>query len=202
MGCWGITAFESDAGLDAVGFIRRNLPEDGKLELGKIIEALRQDKWNAPPDVTDAGSHTSPMALAEILVKFLDQDIDSLDYDEEWAAEDNKFSTITSFTASGESIRWLRDYVSVTLQHVKENAEFRAKYGEHWGGWREEKSWIGWQEHMATLVSRLDTLLASPGSHIELIPSQEQENGPVIGQDNNDKNDSPSDSIEGLILGM
>ena len=32
MGCWGITAFESDAGLDAVDFIRNNLPEDGKLQ--------------------------------------------------------------------------------------------------------------------------------------------------------------------------
>ncbi len=83
MGCWGITAFESDAGLDAVEFIRRNLPEDGKLELGKIIEALRQDKWNAPPDVKDAESHSSPMVLAEILVKFLDRDIGSLDFDEE-----------------------------------------------------------------------------------------------------------------------
>lgn len=25
MGCWGITAFESDAGLDAVNFIRRSI---------------------------------------------------------------------------------------------------------------------------------------------------------------------------------
>lgn len=188
----GNTTFESDAGLDAVGSIRRNLPEDGKLELRKIIEALRQDEWNAPPDITDAESHTSLMTLAEILVKFLDQDIDSLEYDEEWAAEDNKYSAITSFTASGESVRWLRDYVYDMLQHAKENAEFRAKYGEHWGSWREEKNWIGWQEHMTTLVSRLDILLASPGSHIELIPSQEQENGPAMEPGNDGKNDSPN----------
>lgn len=30
MGCWGITAFESDEGLDALGCIRKNLPKDGK----------------------------------------------------------------------------------------------------------------------------------------------------------------------------
>ena len=48
-GCWGITAFESDEGPDAVEFIRENLPEDGKLELEALLEALKQDSWNAPP---------------------------------------------------------------------------------------------------------------------------------------------------------
>jgi hypothetical protein len=199
MGCWGITAFESDAGLDAVEFIRRNLPEDGKLELGKIIEALWQDEWNAPSDVNNAESHTSPMALAEILVKFLDRDISGLDYDEEWAAKDKKFSTITSFAASKESVRWLRDYVSDTLQQVKKNAELRAKYGEEWGGWFKEKDWIGWQEHMTTLASRLDTLLVSSENHIELIPPQGQENGPSMGHG---KNDTPNEHVDGPILGM
>ncbi|MGB8451689.1 MAG: DUF4259 domain-containing protein [Anaerocolumna sp.] len=82
MGCWGITAFESDTGLDAIDFIRRNLPEDGKLYLEKIIKALRQDNWNVPADTKDAESHTSPMALAEMLIKFLVGDIDGLDYKE------------------------------------------------------------------------------------------------------------------------
>lgn len=40
MGCWGITAFESDSGLDSVDFIRENLLNNEKLELEKIIEAL------------------------------------------------------------------------------------------------------------------------------------------------------------------
>ena len=40
MGCWGITAFESDAGLDAVDFIRNNLPEDGKLQVQRVLEEL------------------------------------------------------------------------------------------------------------------------------------------------------------------
>ena len=100
MGCWGITAFESDAGLDAVGLIRKNLPEDGRLELEKLIAELKRDSWNAPPDVCDGQSHTSPMALAEIMVKFLDRDMDGLDYGEEWAAQDKKFSAVTSFSAS------------------------------------------------------------------------------------------------------
>ena len=72
MGCWGITAFESDEGLDAVEFIRESLPEDGKLELEALLEALKQDSWNAPPEVETAGSHTSVMALAELMLKFVD----------------------------------------------------------------------------------------------------------------------------------
>lgn len=91
MGCWGITAFESDAGLDAVGFIQENLPVDGKLEVKTIIDLLRGDSWCAPPDVTDGDSHTSPMALAEIMVKFLDQDLTGLDYDDPDAAQGRKW---------------------------------------------------------------------------------------------------------------
>lgn len=41
MGCWGITAFESDTGVDTVDFIRSKLPENGVLELEKIIEEMR-----------------------------------------------------------------------------------------------------------------------------------------------------------------
>jgi len=190
MGCWGITAFESDAGLDAAGFVRCCLPEDGRLELGKIIEAMQKDEWNAPPDVTDACSHTGPMALAEILTKFLDGDIGDLDYDEEWAADDNKFSSVVSFTADRESIRWLRDYISDTLKSARENAEYWAKRGEdtsvsyrkEWGGWRDEKKWQGWQDHMSALAGRMDTLLASAEDTVELIRPPEQACGADMAQ--------------------
>jgi len=180
MGCWGITAFESDAGLDAVSIIRDKLPEDGRLELGKIIEAMRQNEWGVP-DVTDGLSHTGPMALAEIIMKFKDQGISDLDYDEEWAAKDNKFSSLTSFTAAKESVQWLRDYLSDTLKYAKENAEFMAKQGEHewdqWGGWFKEENWHGWQNHMSMLIDRLDALLASSESQFELIHPQRPPQG-------------------------
>lgn len=172
MGCWGITAFESDAGLDAVDFIRKNLPEDGKLELEKMLEALRHDGWNAPADVNDAESHTSPMVLAEIMGNFMDGNIGGMDYDGEWAAKDKKFSAVTSFTASRESIQWLRDYLSDTLKYARENAEFKAGHGTKWNGWFQEKSWTGWQEHMETLVKRFDTLLALEESSMELLSPQ------------------------------
>lgn len=175
MGCWGITAFESDAGLDSVDYIRRILPQDGKLELGKIIKALKEGDVRLP-DVQDAESHTSPMALAEIMVNFMDGNADGMDYDGAWAAADKKFSSVSSFTASGESIQWLRDYLSATLKYARENAKFQADYGTKRNGWFEEKDWIGWQEHMTALVSRLDTLVQlSDSQPINLLSPQVQE---------------------------
>ena len=175
MGCWGITAFESDEGLDAVEFIRESLPEDGKLELEALLEALKQDSWNAPPEVETAGSHTSVMALGELMLKFADGDVKSLDYDGEWGKEEHKFDSIISFTAHRETVQWIRNYIFDTLRSVKKHARFQAENGEKWGGWFEEKNSIGWQEHMAELISRLDILLESSEGKIELIPLQRPE---------------------------
>ena len=174
MGCWGITAFESDTGLDAIEFIREKLPVGGKVELDKMLENLRGDSWNAPPDVESAGAHTSVMALAELMIKFADGDMGSLDYEDEWAKEERKFSSITSFAASRETVLWIRNYMFDTLRHIKEEAGAQTEDGKKWGGWFEEKNWIGWQEHMAELVSRLDTLLESSEAEIELISLQRQ----------------------------
>ena len=172
MGCWGITAFESDEGLDAVEFIRRRLPEDGKLELETLLEALKRDSWNAPPDVEMAGAHTSVMALAELTLKFVDGDVKSLDDEEDWDREEHKFCSVTSFTASGETVHWIRNYIFDTLHAIKKYAESQPGDGAKWGGWFEEKNWVGWQKHMAELVSRLDTLLESSEAEIELITLQ------------------------------
>ena len=177
MGCWGITAMQSDAGLAAVGFIREHLPQDGQLELSKVIQSLNQDEWNRPPEVTDGQSHTSPMALAEIMVKFLERDIGSLDYDE----ESNKFGGITSFTATRESIQWVRDYIEDTLKNSRKNAGLMEAQGMKWGGWFKEEDWTGWQEHMTELVERLDVLLTSADNPVELVQGKGQEYAPAIG---------------------
>ena len=172
MGCWGITAFESDEGLDAVEFIRESIPEDGKLELETLVETLKRDSWNAPPEVETAGSHTSVMVLAELMLKFVDGDVKSLDSEEDWNREEHQFCSVTSFTASKETVHWIRNYLFDTLHHVKKHAGSQTEDGGKWGGWFEEKNWIGWQEHMTELVSRLDTLLESSEAEIELITLQ------------------------------
>ena len=126
------------------------------------------------------------MALAEIMVKIIDGDTGKLDYDEDWAADDNKFKDLSSFTADKESVKWLRDYLSDSLKNNMEYAVNRAQHGtqesDKWGGWVTEEKWHRWQDHMKSLVSRLDRLLASPEDQIELIRPQEQTQGPVMGQ--------------------
>lgn len=188
MGCWGITAFESDDGLDALGDIRYMLPMDGNARLADILDAIKEDKYL--PKASDGQSHTAPMALAEVVVKFVNQDIGDLDYDEEWAAGDNKFYDVHSFTATKEPVQWIRDYLAETLKARRESAAYWAETGEdsrpnwrsEWGGWKEEEDWIGWQNHMEMLVGQMDTLLAKSEDQIELVRPQEQTNGPVLGQ--------------------
>lgn len=164
MGSWGVTAFQSDTGLDAVAFIRDNLPEDGRLELGKIMEALRKDKWNAPPDVQDGVAHSSFVALAEIIEKAADGELASLDLDDK---AEKLFGKITSFSADEKSVQDLRDYLSGTLKYARERDESGL---DKWSGWFKEKDWLAWQEHIEGLVERMDALLASSqGSGMELL---------------------------------
>lgn len=157
MGCWGITAMQSDDGLDAVEFIREHFPKDGKLELSTVIQSLLQDECNRPPEVTDGQPHTSPMALAEIMVKFLEQDHESLDHDVGPYMRQNKYSMVTSFTATKESIQWVRNYIADTLRHSRRNAQMESQ-NRKWGGWFKEENWTGWQEYMTDLAGHLQVL--------------------------------------------
>ena len=178
MGCWGLTAMQSDDGLDTVEFIRGCLPKDGKLELSAIIQSLLQDEWNRPSEVTDGQPHTSPMALAEIMVKFLEHDLGSLDHDVGPHMRQNEFSTVTSFTATKESIQWIRNYIADTLRYSRRNAQMESQ-DRKWGGWFKEENWVGWQEHMTYLVGCLDVLLSSVGSQVELVNMKDQECIPI-----------------------
>lgn len=188
MGCWGITAFESDDGLDALSDIRYVLPMDGNARLADILDALKADEYL--PKASDGQSHTAPMALAEVVVKFLNKDINDMDYDEEWADGDNKFYDVHSFTATKEPVQWIRDYLAETLRARREDAAYwagkdedsRPNWRREWGGWKEKEGWEGWQSHMEMLVSQMDSLLAKPEDQIELVQPQEQTNGPVLGQ--------------------
>ena len=184
MGCWGYTAFESDDGMDAASLIRSILPEDGPLEINSVINAMILSGWYVPDEATGA-SHTGPMALAEIITKFLDSDVGDLDYDEEWAADDKKFRNVASFLADKPNIKWLRDYINGTVKYANINAEQRAKRAEHewdqWNGWRSEESWLDWKNHMSALAGRLDALLDLPEDPIELVQQQEQTHSPVMG---------------------
>lgn len=170
MGCWGITAFESDAGLDSIGYIRKLLPSNGRLELAAVVEALKRERVCLPP-VYDGEAHSSPVALAELIVKLADQDMAGLDYNGKWAGKDKRFDSLTSCMASRESLRWIRDYLADTLAYARENAE---RNGD-WNGWFAKEDWDAWQDHMEALAGRLDVFLALPCDPVELLASGQQE---------------------------
>lgn len=173
MGCWGIMAIQSDSGLDAVSFIRKHLPGAGSLSLDQVITWLQSDVWNAPADVTDGESHSSPMAVAEVMMKFLDGEEGSLDGS--W--QKKKFSSVTSFTASRDSLQWLKQYLSETLRYSRERAAAEEGTGQQWNGWFVKEDWMHWQTHMEGLVGRLEELLEMPGEQLELIAQTRQESG-------------------------
>ena len=98
------------------------------------METLKRDSWNAPPEVETAGSHTSVMVLAELMLKFVDGDVKSLDSEEDGIERSINFCSVTSFnTASKETVHWIRNYLFDTLHHVKKHAGSQTEDGGKWG---------------------------------------------------------------------
>ena len=93
------------------------------------------------------------MALAEIVVSILTVIPAVWTMMRSGRAEDNKFRSITSFTASRASLRELRDYLADTLKYARIRAERQIKAGELPGGWFDPKDWDGWQKHMEALFT-------------------------------------------------
>ena len=111
MGCWGITAFESDTGLDALAAIRTQVQKEGRLKLEDILAELKKDAWNAPADVRRCESHTSPMMLAEVMIKFLDGYAAELDFGETYR-KDKRFSCLSSFTGAYGTFDLTHGYIA------------------------------------------------------------------------------------------
>ena len=195
MGCWGITAFESDAGLDAISLIRKHLPEQGDVELRQMLAWLKADSWNAPPEVSEGVSHTSPMAVAELIVKFQEKDFSALD----GIRGDKKFSSLSSFTASKESLQWVKEYLSETLFYSRKCAKEQEKSGVLWGGWFQERDWKHWQAHMEKLIGRMDELLTREGETVALWTGsicQKVEPGKMAGKKEGEERENPHRSEE------
>ena len=183
MGSWGINAFQSDIGLDAIGDIRNNLLTNGELKLGDAIALLQQDEWYAPSS-KDGRSHTGMEALAELIVKFINHDLNDIDLTE----DSQKFSELSSFIAEKNDIKELRDYLADTLHSAVETEKENSENGDPnfdaiFGGWYDQEDWIEWQDHMSKLIQHLDTLLSYEGNDVLNLatldlpkPSDNQEN--------------------------
>jgi len=159
MGCWGIEALASDAGMDAWDdLLMECLTEDGKLELNQMIDSIKRDPLYVVPNATD-GYYIEPLVIAELIIRFINQ-------------SSYRYEEITSCAVDKKSVRWIRKYVSDTLQSRIKVVECAAKSGAdkytRWDGWTEE-DWHRWQTHMSELIGALGKLLSSPVDPIELI---------------------------------
>lgn len=164
MGAWGTKAFESDAGLDVIDAIRRNLPENGELTLQTILKSIKDSDWQQLDDPAIGISHTSPLAVTELIFKIRDGDYSSLDYTD----DRNQFENLKSFTADKESLIWLKDYLTENLAAARHNAATSEDPANPYNNWFYEENWVAWQEHMETLIGRLDSLIADDTDLIEL----------------------------------
>ena len=130
---------------------------DGKVKLEDIIDSLKKDLWNHPQDIKEGYTHTSPMMLAEVMVKFLDGEAAELDFYGLCESKSVRFSGISSFTADKQSVQYLQEYLSEHLKYKRQMDDFGEKYGEKWGGFVKELDWIEWQGHMEFLIHRMQS---------------------------------------------
>ena len=79
-----------------------------------------------------------------------------------------KFSSLSSFTASKESLQWVREYLSETLFTAVNVQKSRRSREFLWGGWFQERDWKHWQAHMERLIGRMDELLTREGETVAL----------------------------------
>ena len=195
MGCWGITAFESDAGLDAIGLIRKHLPEQGDVETPQMLAWLKADSWNAPPEVSEGVSHTSPMAVAELIVKFQEKDFSALD----GIRGIRSFPPCLLLQHQKESLQWVREYLSETLFTAVNVQKEQEKSGVLWGGWFQERDWKHWQAHMEKLIEGWMNCLQERGETVALWTGsicQKVEPGKMAGKKEGEERENPHRSEE------
>lgn len=149
MGCWGVKAFESDEGLDALEWIRNHIPEDGCLRLKELLEQLKLDEWCRPPAAENGESHSSTMLIAELMESFQNGTIEEWEY-----LPNNPFEKVVSFLVEKESVKEMCEYLSKTLESARKNTQ-----DNQWNGWFEETNWNKWQEHMESLIETMRKIL-------------------------------------------
>ncbi len=175
MGSWGITALESDNGLDAIEHIQWNIHGNGRLDLHETILMLREEGLFVPP-AKFGYCHTGVEALAEFILKCGEGAAKDLDYPH----NEVKFSSLSSFAAEKSDLQWVREYLSETLGSAEKNSNRAEK---KWGGWFKEADWNAWRERMRTLIGTMDSLLSLPGDPIDLTAIQPEETEEIDGME-------------------
>ena len=110
----------------------------------------------------------------------------------------NQNSEKSSFTASKESLQWVREYLSETLFYSRKCAKEQEKSGVLWGGWFQERDWKHWQAHMEKLIGRMDELLTREGETVALWTGsicQKAEPGKIAGKKEGEERENLKKSL-------
>ena len=141
--------------------------------------------------MSEGVSRYKPNGSGRTNCKFQEKDFSALD----GIRGDKKFSSLSSFTASKESLQWVREYLSETLFYSRKCAKRgRRRSGVLWGGWFQERDWKHWQAHMERLIGRMDELLTREGETVALWTGsvcQKVEPGKMAGKKEGEERENP-----------
>lgn len=143
MGAWGISALQSDEGLDVLNFLEETcLPGHTALKLEEIIDSMKGEGFFGETfEEIDFFYDQSALALTELYLDWLDTgkfpDRESWDH-------------IREFTASGEALGFLLRYLRDIRDEVPDEDGER-EIVELWKDSRDE-----WSAHLDTLIQKLE----------------------------------------------
>ena len=145
MGAWGISALQSDEGLDVLNFLEETcLPGHTALKLEEIITAMKGEGFFGETfEEIDFFYDQSALALAELYLEWPDT---------ETFPDGELWSNIQKFTASGEALRFLLRYLRGILDEVPDEDGER----EIVELWKDSPSRDEWSAHLDTLIQKLE----------------------------------------------
>jgi Domain of unknown function (DUF4259) len=153
MGAWGITALESDQGLDVVDFVKRFVSnikaQPVNIDMAELINAMKKEGFFGRNfEEVDFYFDNAAMALAELYLMF--KHTGKLDYDDENQSQDLA-KRVKSFVADKAALSFILQY----LNDIK--SEKPDKYGnrEIIELWRESGSWDEWKANLTNLIEEL-----------------------------------------------
>lgn len=155
-----LMALETEKGKIVVDMLRAMIQKDGKLDLEQVMLNLKAETDEKLPAPEQTATHTSWMALAEIMVKIMNHEAKDLDIED----QEKTFTSLTSFYASRYALLVLQTYLSLTILYSRDIARKKK-----WNGWPTEEKWKEWQEHMEALVGCMEVLIRMDDVGTELV---------------------------------
>ena len=174
---WEMILSRTNKELDVVTYIREHLPENGELDLAALLQDV-QKRESTPSDVREGDSCFEMMAVAEIVMGCLHDDLSGLDDEKKGMGQHQKSQSITSFTAGKKDILRLRDYLCDSLYYARKYVLTSKKLIG--GDGFMDKDWHNWQEHMGSLIQCLDGLLVRSEGTVDLCSAPSIQKGEMM----------------------